>query len=144
MTPKVSPLLRYTCPISTVRKFARPLNEQSRASPVLTWIYHHLAIRYAPEWDRPEVAEEVRTWASRLVTWDPENAAPFLLQSELIRRQRGSSWLQGQATDSTFLDRLMRETEWRTTMKTAFSRARYDLYAVSRFELERQVLRQQG
>ncbi len=112
--------------------------------PSLTWIYHHLAIRYAPEWDRPEVAEEVRTWASRLVTWDPENAAPYLLQSELIRRQRGSSWLQGQATDSTFLDRLMRETEWRTTMKTAFSRARYDLYAVSRFELERQVLRQQG
>ncbi len=109
----------------------------------LTWIYLHLAYRYAPRWQSAEVAEEVRVWETRLAAWDPENATPGLLRAELVRQGRAASWPHGRGTDPGFLDGLSREMDWRAAMERAFASPRYDFYSVRRFELERRVLREQ-
>ena len=112
--------------------------------PSLIWIYHHLAFRFVSEWYRAEVAEGVRTWATQLTAWDPENAAPYLLQAELVRQQRASLWPPGRGTDPAYLEGLVDETDWRAAMESAFTKPRYDFYSGRRFELERHVMRQQG
>lgn len=107
----------------------------------LTWIYFHLAYRYAPRWQSREVAEEMLAWNTRLAAWDPENAAPELLRAELIRHGRAASWPRSRGKEAAFLDELSKEAGWRAAMERAFSMPRYDSYSPRRFELERRVLR---
>ncbi len=107
----------------------------------LTWIYLHLAYRYAPRWQSVEVAEKMRAWNTRLAAWDPENAAPELLRAELIRHAPAVSWPHSRGEEAAFLDDLSKETAWRAAMERAFSMPRYDSYSRRRFELERRVLR---
>jgi hypothetical protein len=109
----------------------------------LTWIYLHLAYRYASRWQSADVAEEMRVWDTQLAAWDPENATPELLRAELMRQGGAATRPYRHDGEAASLVGLSKETDWRAAMERAFAKPRYDFYSVRRFELERRVLRDQ-
>lgn len=131
-------------PLESVAETQKLADRAVELDASLTWIYLHLSMHTFTEWKRTEVVAEIHSWATRLVAWDPQNAAPYLLRAELIRRRRMGSWPQGRGTQTFFLDGLESQTDWRAEMEAAFTKPRYDFYSVRRFDLERHVLRQQG
>lgn len=114
----------------------------------LTWIYLPLVLRLSSPAPGEEAAEVQRDALQRriqrLETFDPENAAPHLLNAQLIRVSRGKAWPSGPTASSEFLNALARESEWGKEMEAAFASPRYDTYNVREFELTRRILRERG
>ena len=112
-------------------------DEAVALDPQLTWVYCHLNL---PSLDdhNPSIPE----WASRLQSWDPANAVPYLMEAQAIslRRRKG----EGSIVTRGYLDALAKEAVWRNLMSKAFAAPRYDSYITRRFELERRVLREHG
>lgn len=106
--------------------------------PQFTWVYYD-QLSYGlwrlgaePRSDNPRLDQ----WIARLKAWDPENAAPYLFEGELIvlrRRDKFPSYRD--------LSGLEKETAWRQAMAKAFAAPRIDSYLVRRFELQRAWLR---
>ncbi|MFQ5816607.1 MAG: hypothetical protein ACE5H2_01450 [Terriglobia bacterium] len=109
----------------------------------LTWLYYHTAMRYREDWNEAAVAERVQEWIARLEAFAPDNAIPRLLGAEFIRA-RATNWPDARGPLPSYLEGLAGQEEWRAAMAGAFRQPRYETYAVRRFELERQILRQQG
>lgn len=111
--------------------------------PSLTWIYLHLAYQYRPQWGARDLADQMRSWDTRLAAWDPGNATSDLLQADLIRYGHAAAGSNSGKLKAGLLAGLADQPAWREAMQSAFAKPRYDFYSVPRFELERQVLRQQ-
>ena len=114
--------------------------------PQYTWVYFHLANSKIGQAGEPGVAELIGPMVEKLVAWDPENAASWLQRAELLRHG-ATDWPKRSGTigpDSPYFQALEKRTEWVGAMERAYAAPRYDTYTQKRFELERQVLREQG
>jgi hypothetical protein len=108
--------------------------------PQLTWISAHVshATYLIPGYDP-------RPWIERLKAWDPQNSFPYLLEaSASIHSDWESHWAKYNAATPALRQALAAEPSWRIPMEKAFAAARVDFYGEKQFELDRQVLQEQG
>ena len=105
-------------------------DEAVALDPQLTWVYGHLYLADLGG-HNPSIPE----WATRLQSWDPDNAVPYLMEAEAISLGRRSH--SASIVTPTYLDALAQETAWRDLMSKAFVAPRYDSYVARRYELER-------
>lgn len=116
------------------------------ANPDLTWTYSFLALRFSHPfaWESPsEVGRpDIEQRIERLVTFDPDNAVPYLLKAQFIKDGRGKDWPQGSALSPEFLEALAHETAWREQMEKGFAAPHYDSYRIRHFNLTRHILRE--
>ncbi|MGH9574665.1 MAG: hypothetical protein ACRD40_14190 [Candidatus Acidiferrales bacterium] len=107
------------------RSTTQQADEAVRMDPQLTWIYAVLA-----NWHRPE--PEIDSWISKLETFDPQNAAPHLIQAEVIE------------TNDTFIRKFtyrkyLTDPAWLNAMAAAFASPKLDTYGDRVKELDRKV-----
>jgi hypothetical protein len=101
----------------------------------LTWIDYSIAQRAL--FAKP-VAPEAPGLVSQLEKWDPDNSIPFLLEAQMMEKQKPIAY----APTPAMLENAAKDTEWVLAMQKAFAAPRYDSYFARRFELERTWLRQ--
>ena len=113
--------------------------------PDLTWIYLPLVPQLADpfDWEGPSQVgrEDIQQRIERLLTFDPDNAAPHFSRAQFIKEGRGKEWPQGAWAAPSHLDALAREAAWCQEMDKAFRSRRYDSYQIRRFALFRRVAR---
>ena len=111
--------------------------EQATAlDPQLNWIYFTLAMPYRPN-------EPLRRKAiERLRAWDPQGAASYLAEGQLLYDQQKLNRYLG--TQPAALEPLAKETAWLQAMDGAFSAPHYSVYHPQRFALERSWLHERG
>jgi hypothetical protein len=114
------------------------------ADPSLIWLFRSITYRFEDEWDWPSSAEYFRKRIDKLEASSPNNAIPYLMRAELIRKARGKEWPEGGSYQPEYLDALAQEGEWRSTMEAAFAQPEFNSYAVARFQLERKIMRERG
>lgn len=93
--------------------------------PGLTWTYYFVAL---PNHDRESRVMSNSYLLQALRQWDPDNALPYIATAE----------------EQVSADAQKLGPPWHEWMDRAFAAPIYDDYSVRRWELERQVMRQQG
>ena len=84
-------------------------------------------------------------WIERLKAWDPQNAFPYLLEASAnIHGDWEKRWAKYNAATPALREALAAEPAWRIPMDKAFAAPRVDLYWAQQFDLDRQVLQEQG
>ena len=84
-------------------------------------------------------------WIERLKAWDPQNALPYLLEASASTYGNWETrWSRYNAATPDLRRALAAEPSWRGPMEKAFAAERIDLYESQLFELNRQVLQEQG
>jgi len=122
-------------------------NQAVALDPSVTWVYLHLAYkrRFSDQpWKSPAFAPTLNDWTVKLEAFDPQNAAPYLLEADAIReRTKGFPEFyppfppeKGEA--------LRQQAGWVAAMEKAYSAPHYDSYNIRRFNLERKVLLANG
>jgi len=112
------------------RSTTEQAEEAVRMDPQLTWIYAVLA-----NWHRPE--PNIDEWISMLQKFDPQNAAPYLIQAEVIE------------TNDIFVRKLpyrgyLTDPAWLKAMAAAFAAPKLDTYGDRAKQLDRKVALQYG
>ena len=121
----------------------RALNAAEKAialDPQLTWISAKVshATYLKPGYDP-------HPWVERLKAWDPQNSFPYLLEASAnIHSEWESRWAKYNAATPALREALAAEPRWRIPMEKAFAAPRMDFYGAKQFELDRQVLQEQG
>ena len=108
--------------------------------PQLTWISVRVshATYLMPGYDP-------HPWIERLKAWDPQNAFPYLLEASAnIHSDWEKRWAKYNSATPELRQALAAEPAWRIPMEKAFAAPRVDLYWAQQFELDRQVLQEQG
>ncbi len=110
----------------------RLADEAVALDPKLTWIYYSqavLAVRMRPN------TPEAETWVKKLVAWDPDNAAPHLLEAQLeAQRISGGNFVSLSPSQLRSDGRLM------SAVQAGFNSAKCDSYFSSRLDLYRTVM----
>lgn len=124
-------------------------NEAVAMDPSLTWLYYQLTYRHRgyhgpkqPAWE-PAFVPVLKDWTAKLQAFDPQDAAPYLLEAEAIR-DRAQDFPDFMGKDAAHLAALDKQADWVAAMGKAYSAPRYDSYNVRRFDLERKVLLANG
>ena len=112
------------------RSTTEQADEAVRMDPQLTWIYAVLA-----NWHRPQPA--INEWISKLEAFDPQNAAPHLIQAEVIE------------ANDIFVDKFtfrgyLTDPRWLNAMAAAFASPKFDTYGDRVKDLDRNVARRYG
>jgi len=122
-------------------------NQAVALDPSVSWIYLHLAYkrRFSDQpWKSPAFAPTLNDWTAKLEAFDPQNAAPYLLEADAIRdRTKGfPEYYPPFPPDKG--EAIRQQAGWVAAMEKAYSAPRYDSYNVRRFNLERKVLLANG
>jgi hypothetical protein len=96
--------------------------------PRLTWIYYDLT-------HRPVSDDQRARDLARLQQWDPENGLIYLAQADLLAAQGLAPALKS---------KLSGNEPWVQLVARAFDAPQYNSYQRERFDLEREVAREQG
>ena len=108
--------------------------------PQLTWISAKVshATYLIPGYDP-------HPWIERLKAWDPQNAFPYLLEaSASVHSDWEKRWAKYSPIGGDLRHALAGEPAWRIPMEKTFAAPRMDFYGAKQFELDRQVLQEQG
>jgi hypothetical protein len=107
--------------------------------PRLTWISAKVshATYLIPGYDP-------HPWIERLKAWDPQNAFPYLLEADANVHYWEPPWTKYNAATSGLREALAAEPRWHIPMEKAFAAPRMDFYGAKQFDLDRQVLQEQG
>ncbi|HTC92257.1 MAG TPA: hypothetical protein VK699_02255 [Terriglobales bacterium] len=103
--------------------------------PQWTWVYYVLAGRDMGGMPHP-LNPQLATWIAKLQRWDPQNAAPYLLEAERL--------VHATRFDHSAEQKIAGNSLWIQTMTLGFDAPRYDIYFQQRFNIERYIARQQG
>ena len=120
-------------------KAERLAEQAARQDPSLQWVWFPviqrqlIAVKPAMDLRSPAVAQRIE----QLKAWDPENAAPYLLEAEWIRRNKVGI----RVNSPREREELRRDPAWLSAMERAFAAPRYDIYFNRRMQLDGRLLR---
>ncbi len=132
-------------PVRTMRDdIFRFAESAAGRDPSLTWLFYDVAYRVSEEWESPPVKAKLESWISKLKSWDPDNALPYLLEAGIIWGRQEGLRKVGSSDPSRIRELLEGELAWQRTMEAAFTRPQYSSYRLRRFQLERKVMTERG
>ncbi|HTK95453.1 MAG TPA: hypothetical protein VL382_07415 [Terriglobales bacterium] len=109
--------------------------------PSKGWVYSHVAMHYLyAKHDGPAID----TMAKKAMDYESYNALPYLLMASIARVRDPQGITMEKVNERYATEQLAGKKDWLGAMEGAYNAPKYDSYAVTRFLLERAVIKREG